>query len=522
LEKGNFNTTTEEKGFFFEYDIIKRFSLIFFAKTVSEAIFFIVSNILLINWLSIESVHDYIIFLTIVNFIFSLILTFHIAMPKFLQKDSSELRRGYLFNGMFMLVVNFIILVLFFLILTFGFNFDYNVFYPNYEFLFIFLLGALVYELFRFFESVLYGLKLSKKIAVIYLFLSFFFLLISINLVIFFKLGFIGAVLSYIISYFLLDCISFYFIYIGLNGEKTQNQKNKNKNENKRLLNKVIQKDLILFCLPIFTSNLFYFLNTRFGTLMLSGLNDGSSEIFHLSLTLSIYLIALLGVTVNELLFPYESAAFYHNNQKKIKEIYKLIFTFVAVIIIPLLLVCITASNLILGIIYPAYFTSYPVFVDIFQLMLIGGFFYSLNQFTAKFLLAKGLTIRFLIIQIIGGSLNALFLIIFIPLIGVYSAIWGFIISMGVMFILYFYSISRIINLSLWQFKLLQLFISILIVIFEFFILKFGFGIDNFLVGTACLLSYIILLFGFRILKFKELIKFFNDLRIMIFKSKKV
>jgi len=154
--------------------------------------------------------------------------------------------------------------------------------------------------------------------------------------------------------------------------------------------------------------------------------------------------------------------------------------------------------------------------------MLVGGFFYCLNQFTAKFLIAKGLTIRFLVIQIIGGSLNALFLIIFLPFIGIYSAIWGFIISMAVMFLLYFYSLTRIIELSIWQFKLIQLVISIIFVTSEFFILKLGFGLNIFIIGVVCIPSYFILLFGFRILKFKDIKIFLNNLRTIIFKIKRV
>ena len=518
MEKSRNKINTEKQKIVFESKIIKRFSLIFFAKLIGEITFFIVSNILLINWLNIESNHDYIIFLTTVYFIFSLIMTFHLALPKFLQKDSRELRRSYIFNGLFILMLNFIIIVIIFMIITFGFNFDYNVFHPNSEFLVFFLLGALAYEFFRFFESVLFGLKLSNKIAVVHLLLSMSFLLMSIVFIVIFNHGFIGAVLTYIISFFLIDGFSFYFIFKALRREKTRNQKEKSE----KFLDKAIQKELFLFCLPIFTSNLFYFLNTRFGTLILNSLHDGSSEIFHFSLTLTVYLIGLLGLTINDLLLPYESDAYYHDDQNKIKEIYKLIFTFVVVIIIPFLLVCIVFSNLILGILYSNYFIQFPIFVDIFQLMLVGGFFYCLNQFTAKFLVAKGLTIRFLVIQIIGGSLNALFLIIFLPFIGIYSAIWGFIISMAVMFLLYFYSLTKIIELSIWQFKLIQLVISIIVVIFEFFILKLGFGLNFIVIGVVCLPSYFILLFGFRILKFKDIKIFLNNLRIIFFKIKRV
>lgn len=516
MEQNNIKERSETKGLIFEFDIIKRFSLIFIAKAIGEVFFFIVSNILLINWLSIGANRDYIIFIYLINLFFSLILTLHIAMPRFLQRDSSKIQLRYLYNGTILLLVNLIIIILGIVIFTFIFNYDYRVSLPNAEIMVIFLLGGIGYEFYRFFEGVLYGLKLSSRVATIIFFLSIIFLVLGFSLVAILNLGFSGAALSYILAYFILDGVSIFFIFRGLN-------RNKNPNKNFRIKGSIdlkIQKELILFCLPLLASNIFYYLNTRIGPLLLSSLGNEASLIFGLSLSLTIYLIGLLGVTVNDLLLPYESDAFYHNDQNKIKAIYKLIFTFVVVIIIPLLLVCIIMSNLILEILYSSILSQYPSFSDVFQLILIGGLFYSLNQFTAKFLVAKGLTIRFLIIQVIGALINILLIVIFLPYFGVYSATSAFIISMAVIFILYFYSLSKIIELSLWQFKLIQLVISILIIIFEFFILKLSFGLNAYFIGLLCLASYFILLFGFRILKFKELKRFLNDLRIFIFKKK--
>jgi len=507
---------SETKGLIFEFDIIKRFSLIFFARAIGEVFFFIVSNILLVNWLSIEANRDYIIFIYLVNLFFSLILTLHIAMPRFLQQNSSKNQMRFLFNGTVLLLINLIIIIISIVIFTFGFNYDWRVSLPNPEIMVIFLLGGIAYEFYRFFEGILYGLKLSKKIALIIFFLSLVFLILGFSLVAVLNLGFIGAALSYILSYFILDGISLFFIFRRLN-------KNLNQNQNLRIKKSIdlkIQKELVFFCFPILVGNIFYYLNTRVGPLLLNILGDEASLIFGLSLSLTIYLIGLLGVTINDLLLPYESDAFYHNDQNRIKEIYKLIFTFVVVIIIPLLLLCIIMSNLILGILYSNILSQYPSFLDVFQLILIGGLFYSLNQFTAKFLVAKGLTIRFLIIQIIGAMINVLIIEIFLPYFGIYSATSAFIISMAVMFVLYFYNLSRIIELSLWQFKLIQTVISILVVIFEFFILKLSFGLNAYFIGVLCLMSYFILLFGFRIIKFKDLKRFLNDLKIFIFKNK--
>lgn len=518
MEQNNGKENTDKKGLIFEFDIIKRFSLIFFAKAIGEVFFFIVSNILLVNWLSIEANRNYIIFIYLVNLFFSLIFTLHIAMPRFLQRDSSKIQLRYLYNGTILLLVNLIIIIIGFVVFTFGFNYDYRVSLPNYEIMVIFLLGGIGYEFYRFFEGCLYGLKLSSKVATVIFFLSIIFLILGFSFVAILNLGFIGAALSYIISYFILDGVSIFFIFRGIN-------RNKNQNQNFRIKGSIdlkIQKELILFCLPILASNIFYFLNTRVGPFLLSNLGDEASLIFGLSLSLTIYLIGLLGVTVNDLLLPYESDAFYHNDQNRIKKIYKLIFTFVVVIIIPLLLVCIILSNLILGFLYPNILNQYPSFSDVFQLILIGGLFYSLNQFTAKFLIAKGLTIRFLIIQVIGALINILFTVIFIPYFGIYSATSAFIMSMAIMFILYFYCLSRIIEQSLWQFKLIQTVISIIVVIFEFLVLKIGFGFNDYLVGGFSLLSYFFLLFGFRILKFRDLKKFLNDFKVMILKSKKV
>ncbi len=518
MEQNSSKEDTETKDLLFEFDIIKRFSQIFFAKAIGEVFFFIVSNILLVNWLSIEANRDYIIFISLVNLFFSLILTLHIAMPRFLQQDSSKNQMRYLFNGTMLLLVNLIIIIISIVIFTFGFNYNWRVSLPNSEIMVIFLLGGIGYEFYRFFEGILYGLKLSNKVAIIIFFLSIIFLILGFSLVAVLNLGFIGAALSYILSYFLLDGISIFFIFRRLN-------QNLNQNRNLRIKKSIdlkIQKKLILFCLPLLASNMFYYLNTRVGPLLLSSLGDEASLIFGLSLSLTIYLIGLLGVTINDLLLPYESDAFYHNDQNRIKKIYKLIFTFVVVIIIPLLLVCIMMSNFILSLLYSDILSQYPSFLDVFQLILIGGLFYSLNQFTAKFLMAKGLTIRFLIIQVIGAMINILFIEIFLPYFGVYSATSAFIISMAVIFVLYFYNLSRIIELSLWQFKLIQLVISILIIIFEFFILKLSLGLNTYFTGVLCLVSYFILLFGFRIIKFKDLKRFLNDLRIFIFKNKRV
>jgi len=518
LEENKKKTVIKEHEIVFKFDVIKRFSIIFFAKTIGDIFFFIVNNILIVNWLSIESNRDYILFSYLVNLFFTLILSLHIAIPKFLQKDSTKSRKDYLINAVFLLMINLIIIAVFLIVLTLGFNYDYNASWPNFEFLIIFLLGGLGYEFFRFFQSVFYGLKLAKKVAIINLFLSVFFLIISFIMLVNLELGFIGAVSSYIISFFLIDILSFYLIFRGFERKKNHVQKNLKS----KTINLAIQKELIIFSLPILISNIFYYLNTRYNALLVSGLGGNFSLILGLSLSLTIYLIGLLGVTINDLLFPYESNAFYHNDQEKIKEIFKLLRTFVVTVIIPMLLICIIVSEIILTILYPTILAENPIFIIIFQLVLLGGIFYSLNQFTAKFLVAKGLTIKFLIIQIIGASINILFALLTMPFIGIYSATWGFIISMGVMFILYFYYLSKIVELSLREFKLIQLVFSILVVIIEFSTLKIIFDLNDYLIGILCLLSYFILLFGFRILKIKDLKKFLKELRIIIFKNKRV
>ncbi len=233
---------SETKGLIFEFDVIKRFSLIFFAKAIGEVFFFIVSNILLINWLSIEANRDYIIFIYLINLFFSLILTLHIAMPRFLQRNSSKIQLRYLYNGTILLLVNLIIIILGIVIFTFIFNYDYRVSLPNSEIMVIFLLGGIGYEFYRFFEGILYGLKLSSKVATVIFFLSIIFLILGFNLVAILNLGFIGAALSYILAYFILDGVSIFFIFRGLN-------RNKNPDRNLRIKGSIdlkIQKELIL------------------------------------------------------------------------------------------------------------------------------------------------------------------------------------------------------------------------------------------------------------------------------------
>jgi len=129
LEQNSSKERSETKGLIFEFDIIKRFSLIFFAKAIGEVFFFIVSNILLFNWLSFEANRDYIIFISLVNLFFSLILTLHIAMPRFLQQDSSKNQLRYIFNGTMLLLVNLIIIIISIVIFIFGFNYNYRI--PN-------------------------------------------------------------------------------------------------------------------------------------------------------------------------------------------------------------------------------------------------------------------------------------------------------------------------------------------------------------------------------------------------------
>lgn len=83
--------------------------------------------ILLINWLSIEANWDYIIFIYLINLFFSLILTLHIAMPRFLQQDSNKNQLRYIFNGTMLLLVNLIIIIISIVIFTFGFNYNYRI-----------------------------------------------------------------------------------------------------------------------------------------------------------------------------------------------------------------------------------------------------------------------------------------------------------------------------------------------------------------------------------------------------------
>ena len=120
-------------------------------------------------------------------------------MPRFLQRDSSKIQLRYLYNGTILLLVNLIIIILGIVIFTFIFNYDYRVSLPNSEIMVIFLLGGIGYEFYRFFEGVLYGLKLSSRVATVIFFLSIIFLILGFSLVAILNLGFIGAALSYIL-----------------------------------------------------------------------------------------------------------------------------------------------------------------------------------------------------------------------------------------------------------------------------------------------------------------------------------
>ena len=100
-----------------------------------------------------------------------------------------------------------------------------------------------------------------------------------------FQLGFIGVVLGFLISYFLLDGISFYFIFREI-GRELNTDGISEEGSLKTHINKDVLKELMIFCLPLFIANLFYFLNTRFNTLLLSGLGDSTPLIFDISFLL--------------------------------------------------------------------------------------------------------------------------------------------------------------------------------------------------------------------------------------------
>ncbi len=76
-----------------------------------------------------------------------MILTLHIAMPRFLQRNSSKIQLRYLYNGTILLLVNLLIIILGIVIFTFVFKYDYRISLPNSEIMVIFLLGGIGYEL---------------------------------------------------------------------------------------------------------------------------------------------------------------------------------------------------------------------------------------------------------------------------------------------------------------------------------------------------------------------------------------
>lgn len=489
-------------------NLLINISKITFAKIINQFVIYFIFYILIIRWVSIEDFSTFLIYKNILAFFsVAMIISSPVIIIYYIQyfKNSNSNRNNIVWFFFKINLINFLIISILTITIFNLFNLNIGTFnYSNQFFLILILLiSFFVSNHFLFIESIFYGEKDSTRIAIIELVLTLLIILFSITFVFFLKLGFIGIICTYLLSYSISMIISIFFLY------KFYKKKHQDFNVT---LDINLKKSIFKFGIPLFLNNIFYYFAFRFNSLLLYYKNPLDLIYYDLSINLIIFILLMLGANLYKSLFPYISGAYIEDNEKKLKSLFQVSLK-LTTIIVSILIILYFFSPLIFRVFYPSYLNT--ILSEAFRLALIGGFFYALSQITGKFILAKKKSNIILFNQLTGAIVNFIVILLSFDYFNLYFALSGFISSLVIMALINYLYLLKISPFLLKDFKIFYIIISFFLSVILFHTMNIVFIKNDFFTGLIVLGIFILSLLIFKIITP-------HDLKTLFFLFKKI
>lgn len=497
----------------FNRNLIKNISVSGGLKNFALIFYFILREVFLYNWLNTTESSDFTIFSGYIDLCVAFTIITPSLLPKFFQEIKPNQRKVFVKITLVILFINyFIINSIFFVIFLFGYEFGFS----NFDgFLFFVLLSvsSILPILLKLYESILYGLKKPKKIGFVNIVLSCFF---AFFLIFFYTINFLNiitVILTTIISNSaaIILAIRYY--------KKTNIMQNQGNEINS--IKMEVGKKILKFSFPLFFASFFYFINFKIGVLFLNQLSGEYVVLYHISTSIVIMLVGLLGLPINDMIYPYLAESYIKDEIGRIKKIYEFILPLISIFLIGSLSLLYWISPFLINILYPEYHSI--LFVNLFKIICIGGIFYCLNQFLSRFSIAKGKTNVILYTHLSGGIITVIFLYLSVHYSDLLYAGSGFLLSSIVMLSIYIFYTRKYSQLSLKQMKIGRILIATFIPIFLYEVLLFF--TDNLLLSVIFSIIFFIGSFlTLRVFSIKYLVGIASMLksliRSVIFKKK--
>jgi O-antigen/teichoic acid export membrane protein len=375
----------------------------------------------------------------------------------------------------------------------------------NLIYLFFLLSLAFIAESIKYiFISIFYGIKKPKEaglakviFASLLIFLLFYFDQRHI-------LDFNISVLIFIFSNLIYLILSIYYYKKFIPKEKEEDKEGIN-----NFYNSQISKRILKFGYPLFLSDIFILLNFKIGTVLLAGVSLNYSVYYHLSTSLIIYIVGIIGYPIKNNIQSYLAEFYEQNNLPQVKKTFFLIIQIIIFFLIPILITLYGLSPLFLKFLYSNYYSI--DFINLFKIAIWGGSFYALNILLNNIIIAKGKTKMILFAQFFSSLFSITFIFIAIFLENILYAGIGFLGSNILSFMIFCVISKKYIHLTMKKMKFLPIvgFSFFSFIVFEII----NIFLSNIFLSTVISLSmYIILILIFRIGSLGALKKIFKTL----------
>ena len=445
---------------------------------------------MLFNWVREETAINYTEYLGYIELLIAFMLITPELLPRFIQEIKKEKYYLYIFTSLSLMIFNFLIIFFSFSIcLGIGFKFKFSNI-TDLVFLIILIFSVLIIELFKIIESIYYGLKKVKIICLLNFLISSIFIILLIFFQLLKFLNIYIIIFIYSISY--LGSLIIILIIKFRNYEKVPRFK----------LNLKIAKNIIIFSYPLLLMNILYFLNFKVAILVLSLRNEIFSIYYLLATNFIILFIRLIGFPLNKITFTYFSEFFVKSEIKKIKNIYMFVFSIISFLEIFGLLLIYIFTPFIINILYINYANFQ--FITFFKMIVIGGFFYSLNQFLGSIIIARGKTKITLLAAFLGALTNIIFLIFYVIFRNFYFIGYGFIISTFIILIICSYFSKKYLELKIFKLKIIQVILCCVLSILSYEIIDYFFSVLYFSIFSS-LITYFSMLFLLKVIKIENI-----------------
>jgi len=179
-------------------------------------------------------------------------------------------------------------------------------------------------------------------------------------------------------------------------------------------------KDIKSYAIPVMLSAGATFILARTDVFLLTWLKNVNEVALYEVVAPSANLLPFIFGPIILLLFPLVSKYFFEKKYESIGKIMNLIYNFGLFVMLPAVIVVLLYPDIIISVIFS---TKYIEVVLGLQILILGKFFYSLNQINFNLLSGMGLIKKRMWILYVAAILNIVLDIIFIPMYGYLGAI---------------------------------------------------------------------------------------------------